>query len=46
MVVARLLRSSTARVRYAAQPILDVKFLPPDLVQAEGARLLSDVAWI
>lgn len=44
MLVARLLRSSSARVRYAALPILDVKFLTPDLVQAEGARLLSDMA--
>ena len=44
MLVARLLHSSDANIRYAALPILDVKFLPPELVQSEGARLLTDVA--
>lgn len=44
MLVARLLHSSAARVRYAALPVLDVKFLPPDLVRAEGSRLLTDEA--
>lgn len=40
--VARLLQSSTARVRYAALPILNVKFLPADFVRTESVRLLSD----
>ena len=42
MLVARLLHNSTARLRYAALPILDVKFLTPDLVRIEGGRLLTD----
>lgn len=42
MLVARLLHSSAARVRYAALPVLDEKFLPPDLVRAESSRLLTD----
>ncbi len=44
MLVARLLHSGDAHLRYAALPILDVKFLPPALVQSEGSRLLTDVA--
>jgi len=44
MLVVRLLRSSDAHIRYAALPILDAKLLPPELVQSEGARLLTDAA--
>lgn len=44
LLVVRLLHSSVARVRYAALPILDLKFLPPDLVRVEGSRLLTDEA--
>lgn len=44
MLVVRLLHSSDAHMRYAALPILDVKYLPPELVQSEGERLLTDVA--
>ncbi len=44
MPLACLLQSSDAHIRYAALPILDAKFLPPELVQSEGARLLTDAA--
>jgi len=37
-----LLQSHLARVRYAALPILDPKYLPIDLVRTESTRLLSD----
>lgn len=44
MLVIPLLRNSAIHVRYAALPILDVRFLPPDIVRTEGTRLLTDVA--
>lgn len=44
LLVACLLHSDAARVRYAALPILDVKSLPPELVRTEATRLLADVA--
>lgn len=44
MLVVRLLHSSDAHMRYAALPILDLKYLPPELVQSEGERLLTDAA--
>ncbi|UOB54358.1 hypothetical protein MRS60_10630 [Burkholderia pyrrocinia] len=40
--MARLLHSEDARLRYAALPILDVKYLHPDQVRDESNRLLSD----
>lgn len=40
--VVPLLQSNNARVRYAALPILDSKYLPLELVHAESKRLLSD----
>lgn len=40
--IVRLLQSCTGRVRYAALPILDAKFLPVELVRSESTRLLSD----
>lgn len=42
MAVARLLHSEDARLRYAALPILDVKYLHPDQVRDESKRLLLD----
>lgn len=42
MLVARLLNDGEARLRYAALPILDVKFLPPEFVRTEATRLLAD----
>jgi hypothetical protein len=42
MALAKLLRSAVARVRYAALPILDPRFLPIELVKTHGIRLLSD----
>lgn len=42
IAVARLLHSEDARLRYAALPILDVKYLQPDQVRDESVRLLSD----
>jgi len=44
MQVVRLLSSSDARVRYSALPVLDAKFLPSDLIQAECTRLLTDTS--
>lgn len=44
MLLVSLLYSSALGVRYAALPILDVKFLPQNLVQIEATRLLTDVA--
>lgn len=44
MQVATLLRSDSAKIRYAAAPVLSVKFLPHDLVQSEATRLLADEA--
>lgn len=44
MVVARLLHSSDAHIRYAALPILDSKFLPTEIVRSESAKLLTDTA--
>lgn len=43
-LVVSLLRSNVAGVRYAALPILDLKYLPPALVQTEATLLLTDVA--
>lgn len=40
--VANLLRSASVRVRYAALPILDLRFLPADRIKTEGTRLLGD----
>ncbi|WP_429216536.1 NACHT domain-containing protein [Aeromonas veronii] len=40
--VARLLHSEDALMRYAALPVLDVKYLPSEQVRDEGNRLLSD----
>ncbi|KWS31914.1 hypothetical protein AL065_15370 [Pseudomonas amygdali pv. ulmi] len=40
--VMRLLLSDTASVRYAALPILNAKYIPVELMQAESIRLLSD----
>lgn len=40
--VALLLLSGTAKVRYAALPILDTTYLPIEVIRAEGNRLLSD----
>jgi hypothetical protein len=40
--VVRLLHSEDVRLRYAALPILDVKYLGPDKVHEEAKRLLSD----
>lgn len=40
--VVPLLQSNNARVRYAALPILDSKYLPLELVHSESKRLLSD----
>jgi len=42
IAVARLLHSEDARLRYAALPILDVKYLKPDQVREEASRLLKD----
>jgi len=42
IAVAHLLHSDDARLRYAALPILDVKYLRPDQVRDESNRLLSD----
>jgi hypothetical protein len=42
VAVVRLLHSEDARLRYAALPILDVKYLQPDQVREEGNRLLTD----
>lgn len=42
IAVARLLHSEDARLRYAALPILDVKYLQPDQVRDECIRLLTD----
>jgi hypothetical protein len=42
VAVVRLLHSEDARLRYAALPILDVKYLQPDQVRDEGNRLLTD----
>jgi len=42
IAVARLLHSEDARLRYAALPILNVKYLHPDQVRDESNRLLTD----
>lgn len=42
ITVVHLLHSEDARLRYAALPILDVKYLQPDQVRDEGNRLLTD----
>ncbi|WCM18181.1 hypothetical protein NDK50_11895 [Paraburkholderia bryophila] len=42
IAVAHLLHSEDARLRYAALPILDVKYLHLDQVRDESNRLLSD----
>ncbi|WP_417220419.1 NACHT domain-containing protein [Achromobacter spanius] len=42
IAVARLLHSEDARLRYAALPILDVKYLQLDQVRDECSRLLTD----
>jgi hypothetical protein len=42
LVVASLLHSEDAGLRYAALPILDVKFLQPDRIREEANRLLKD----
>jgi hypothetical protein len=42
ITVVRLLHSEDARLRYAALPILDVKYLQPDQVRDESHRLLTD----
>lgn len=42
IAVARLLHSEDARLRYAALPILDVKYLHLDQVRDECSRLLTD----
>lgn len=40
--VVNLLHSDDAQLRYAALPILNVKYLPPDQVRVEAHRLISD----
>lgn len=42
ITVGRLLHSENARLRYAALPILDMKYLQLDQVRDECERLLSD----
>lgn len=42
IAVTSLLHSDNARLRYAALPILDVKYIDPDQVRHESQRLLSD----
>ena len=42
IAVIKLLQSEDARLRYAALPILNVKYLPPDQVRDEANRLMND----
>ncbi len=40
--VLPLLKSSSASLRYSAIPILDLRFLPVDVIRHEATRLLAD----